>query len=1163
MPPPETSTLPGGPRESSFADLVGPFLDPSWYRERYPDIAAATDLDPYLHFIRYGAAEKRDPNQFFDSAWYVEHYPDVAASGLNPLLHYAQAGAAELRNPHPKFDAAYYADQHPDAAANPLLYHLQIGMERGYPTERSIDIRDYLPSENSPFPVPQGIFADVVIPVCRGSEDAMRCIRSVLADRAFPLARIIVVDDRSPEPDLSAFLEELAKEGYIHLIRNRRRLGFGASVSLGIDAAESHDVALLNSAAVVPAGWLRRLAAHAYSRANIATVSPFSDLAAIQGTPVGQTPAQIDQLCQTINAGRSAAVPVPTDHCLYIRRSALPARGTFDARVSDFCTRATAAGWQHRLACDTFVYKDKRSSPARHDNARDVIPFQFAVTAALFRQSGLPVILMISHNLGGGVRRHIDSLVERYRDTAQVLLLEGTERGAALSVAWFPDNPVLTLPADRLDDLITVLRSTNLSRVHIHHLLQMDMNVRALVHRLGVPFDVTVHDYYAICPQINLLRWSEGIYCGEPGPAVCNACIADQSSHGARDIVSWRRDWAWQFMEADRVICPSADVKARLDRHGLGQRAIVVPHEQQTDRFWPALLPESPEPPLRIVLLGVLANQKGARAVADVAEAVAPGTIELHLIGHMEATFPKPARRLIKATGPYRDPDLPALLQRIGPHILWFPSSAPETYSYTLSTAIGTGLPIVATDLGSFTERLAGRPSTWLIDHRATANDWLAAFAQVQKTLLDPLPQPPVPRSLAISDFYTDHYLSPPPDSAVAPSRRHITRATRKPRIALIPERYNTGGLTPCAYIRMLQPLDHPAIGSGFDLMLGDIETIFDCEADIIATQRYAVPDLDTANRLAAHASRSGAKLLYDLDDDLLNIPGSHPDARTLRPFATIVRRMLTVSDTVWVSTPGLAERVRSIRSDTVVIENRLDERIWTRGPAPHPAWDDPVRILCMGTPTHERDFALIEPALLRLKAEYGPRIVIDVLGMTSRSELPAELNRIGPSTHASRSYPGFVNWMTSVQPRWHIGLAPLLDTPFNRGKSPIKAMDYAAMGLAVLASDIPVYRGSIADGPAGQLVANDHRAWHTALDWLIRNQALRESTMIRAREAFLTGANLASQAETRRAALTRALPDRACDAFSNLRHAPPALTMVNGSTDTAPRKRRPGGRGR
>ena len=49
---------------------------------------------------------------------------------------------------------------------------------------------------------------------------------------------------------------------------------------------------------------------------------------------------------------------------MYIRRKALDEVGPFDAErftfgygeENDFCLRATALGWRHRLACDTFVY---------------------------------------------------------------------------------------------------------------------------------------------------------------------------------------------------------------------------------------------------------------------------------------------------------------------------------------------------------------------------------------------------------------------------------------------------------------------------------------------------------------------------------------------------------------------------------------------------------------------------------------------------------------------------------------------------------------------------------------------------------------------------------------------------------------------------------------
>jgi glycosyltransferase involved in cell wall biosynthesis len=375
----------------------------------------------------------------------------------------------------------------------------------------------------------------------------------------------------------------------------------------------------------------------------------------------------------------------------------------------------------------------------------------------------------------------------------------------------------------------------------------------------------------------------------------------------------------------------------------------------------------------------------------------------------------------------------------------------------------------------------------------------------------------------AVADFYQSDYLRP---VVASPAIRRFTVAKlqSRPSVAVVPERVTYGYPTPSAYIRQLQPLHHPGIARDFDVVVTDAASVFDYHADVIATQRCAIPDIATADALARHARKSGATLLFDLDDDLLDVPRSHPDAMRLRPAAEVVRRMLDHADIVWVGTTGLAERLAPIRPDAVVIENRLDERIWTHAAPPSSFQQEPVRILCMGTAALTDDFALVAPALVRLKREYGNRVVIDILGMTSQSALPAGLAQIVPSVHAAQSYPGFVHWLNAVQPRWHIGLAPLLDTSFNSCKSAIKAMDYAAMGLFVLASDTPVYRGSIADGPAGHLVPNTTAEWYAALNWLMRNENFRHTTAARSRSAFLADGTLAGQAQTRRAAWTQLL---------------------------------------
>ena len=60
-------------------------------------------------------------------------------------------------------------------------------------------------------------------------------------------------------------------------------------------------------------------------------------------------------------------------------------------------------------------------------------------------------------------------------------------------------------------------------------------------------------------------------------------------------------------------------------------------------------------------------------------------------------TLPEPLAERIAMTGEYAEADLPALLAKVKPHVVWFPAQWPETYSYTLSAAIDAGLPIVAT----------------------------------------------------------------------------------------------------------------------------------------------------------------------------------------------------------------------------------------------------------------------------------------------------------------------------------------------------------------------------------------------------------------------------------------------------------------------------------
>jgi GT2 family glycosyltransferase/glycosyltransferase involved in cell wall biosynthesis len=1179
--------------DAQIVEQLSAFFDAAWYLEKYPELRSI-DLDPLRHFILYGAAEGRDPNRFFDSAWYADRYPDVAPTGYPPLLHYLICGAGELRHPHPRFDAAYYADLHPEAAANPLLHHIRVGASRGWLTEQPIDIRDYLPSAALPASCPDGIVVDVIIAAYRGLQETQHCLNSVLEDPDRPPGQVMVVEDCSPEPKLRAWLRTLARGGRITLLHNTRNLGFVASVNRGMQAAGTHDVALLNSDTVVPHGWLRRLAAQAYAVPRVASVSPFSNNATICGYPSvsGVSPAfgldvhAIDAACRAVNVGRHVEVPTTVGFCMYIRRAALNDVGQFDHKTfglgygeeNDFCLRAAARGWRHLLACDTYVFHEgnvsfgseaapgKRRSlqalNARYPDYARVVdrhvrrdaagPARFALTAALLRGSGKPSVLMVSHQLGGGVRRHIDELVTRLGVAANVLLLSASVRGVDLSVPALPGHSVFTLAGDRLDDLITYLRTTNLHRAHVHHVAGLGVDLRELVRRMDLGFDLTVHDYFAICPQVTLLPGPNLPYCGEPGPASCNACIAQRPNHGAREILSWRRTHARLLLEAERVLCPSEDVRARLARHGLARNAILAPHQPATETAWTVHSPPlQAGRPLRIALIGVLAGHKGEVNVSTLAEAAPATEISLHLIGHAERELPVGVAARMSVSGKYAEADLAGLLATAKPHVVWFPAHWPETYSYTLSAAIQAGLPIVAARIGAFPERLEGRPLTWVVDPTATTEKWLAVFREVRAALGRKTQRPGAPATAPrrpVADFYAHEYAAPLRAPAVR--RREIDlRQPGRVSVVVIPERLQNDVLSPCAYIRLLQPLDHPAIVDGIpgeiprgipseirgriSVVMAEAHEMSRLRADIVATQRYAIPDLATADALAARCRETEAQLLYDIDDDLLHIPRDHPEATMLRPRARTVARMLHHANTVWVSTPRLAEALRETRPTARpairVVPNGLDERLWGAPPAPSRPRPNQVRMLFMGSATHGGDWAVVAPALARIVAAFGASVMVDMIGVVGPVTLPHWVNRMSPSNSGMASYPGFVNWITR-QPPWDIGIAPLADTAFNRGKSAIKALDYAALGLAVLASDVPAYRGLLADGAGahgvgGRLVANTEAAWFRAVSDLILDAGARQTLANGGKSALAAHHTLAAQAEWRRAAWLDLMP--------------------------------------
>lgn len=147
------------------------------------------------------------------------------------------------------------------------------------------------------------------------------------------------------------------------------------------------------------------------------------------------------------------------------------------------------------------------------------------------------------------------------------------------------------------------------------------------------------------------------------------------------------------------------------------------------------------------------------------------------------------------------------------------------------------------------------------------------------------------------------------------------------------------------------------------------------------------------------------------------------------------------------------------------------------------------------GSVTHNEDFELVMPSLIRLMEKYD-NVHLKIAGIL---DIPTEL-----APYAGRiEISGFVDWreMPKSIAVCDINLAPLADNIFNEAKSENKWIEAALVRVVTIASDIGAFKKVIKDGETGVLVKND---WYAQLEDLVLNRSKREALAYAAHEDVL-----------------------------------------------------------
>ncbi|MCE9629808.1 MAG: glycosyltransferase [Planctomycetia bacterium] len=298
-------------------------------------------------------------------------------------------------------------------------------------------------------------------------------------------------------------------------------------------------------------------------------------------------------------------------------------------------------------------------------------------------------------------------------------------------------------------------------------------------------------------------------------------------------------------------------------------------------------------------------------------------------------------------------------------------------------------------------------------------------------------------------------------------------------------------------------PADSPDTLARLDTT--DVVTIFRCpwtaalEAIVIACRRRGIP------------------VVYDIDDLIFDPEvmetgafgylDTLPDAER-RQWITIAadyRRALCEADAAVLTTPSLTAAARPHCPRVFVLPNGHSPAMFAaaavaRSLAKPSASDGRPRLgFASGTPTHQRDFAVIAPAIARLFSRRSEPL-LTIVGYLDVAAFPALAD------HASRievrPHVPFVRLPEEVA-RFDINLAPLeVGNPFCEAKSPIRCTTAATVAVPSVASPTAPLRDALVDGETGFLAA-DTAAWERAFDCLLDDPALRRQ-MGEAAHAFL-----------------------------------------------------------
>lgn len=299
--------------------------------------------------------------------------------------------------------------------------------------------------------------------------------------------------------------------------------------------------------------------------------------------------------------------------------------------------------------------------------------------------------------------------------------------------------------------------------------------------------------------------------------------------------------------------------------------------------------------------------------------------------------------------------------------------------------------------------------------------------------------------------------------------------------------------LLPTEYIRIVIPFYHLFLKRNFNPFLlhnDDIKKLDLSNFDIVLVQRDAL-DKNSAVYLVKTCKTQNIKLIYEIDDDLINIDKNHPNYAEFIGKVDAIKYLVSNADIVVVSSHTLKEKLLKYNSNIQILKNSLNDMLNLENNVENNF--NSVKIGYMGTKTHKNDVKIVEKAIenvIKYFKKKGKNVVFETIGI-SEDKIGCANDINVPFKYSK--YPYFIRWLKRIID-WDIAIAPLEKSNINHSKSEIKYLEYSSLGIPGIYSNFGAYAESIKNNKNGILVENNTIAeWQSALINLVESEQLRK----------------------------------------------------------------------